>query len=387
MSQKNIKWTPQQLRAIEEHARSVFVSASAGTGKTAVLSGSCVDAITAAGARPDVWNILVLTFTDMAADEMRSRISSQLNLRMQACKDSNLKQHLRRQLILLGAADISTIHSFCKRLITEHFYQLNLDPTFRVIDADAAKLLKADALDKTIEWAWNQKNLGVPLRQLLFRRDLRTGDGFANVIIEINDFLDCIVSRQNWLQRAETLANEFNLDKGVFAETQKQFIKEKLLSCLNQLNNALKIYQSKSPDGLWGEKFRNTCILPVRQCLELFNSARWENASLALITFVKPTVYRPKDTPEIADSIKAMADAAFETITGLKDLAVFNPESLTKFSAISAGQTKALIELVRQFDVFYRQAKAAINCLDFADLEHYALLLRTQRRRQSHPGA
>jgi ATP-dependent helicase/nuclease subunit A len=97
MSQKKINWTTQQSRAIEEHRRDVFVSASAGTGKTAVLSGSCVDVVKNVSACPDVWSILVVTFTDMAAEQMRSRIAQQLNSAIEAGKEPALRQHLRRQ--------------------------------------------------------------------------------------------------------------------------------------------------------------------------------------------------------------------------------------------------------------------------------------------------
>ena len=194
---RQIKWTTQQSRAIVEHGRNVFVSASAGTGKTAVLSGSCVNVVTNPSACPDVWSILVVTFTEMAAEEMRSRIAKQLRSEMETTSDTDLRRHLHRQLILLGAADISTIHSFCKRIITEHFYEIGLDPTFRIIDADEAKLLKTEILEKTIDWAWKQNNIAEALRQLMTRRDLRMTEGFPATIIEISDFLDGVVSRDN----------------------------------------------------------------------------------------------------------------------------------------------------------------------------------------------
>ncbi|MHC4186103.1 MAG: UvrD-helicase domain-containing protein, partial [Planctomycetota bacterium] len=130
MSERKIKWTEQQLRAITARGGDVLVTASAGTGKTAVLSGHCVDMVSDKAVCPDVWSILVLTFTEAAADQMRSRIAEQLRDAFLEKKD----QHLRAQLLLLQGADISTIHSFCKRLITEHFHELGLDPTFRVID-------------------------------------------------------------------------------------------------------------------------------------------------------------------------------------------------------------------------------------------------------------
>lgn len=156
---KKIKWTKQQGRAIDEHGRDVFVTASAGTGKTAVLSGRCVSIAAKKDVCPDVWSLLVLTFTDMAAEEMRSRIAEQLRVAMVASRDGEERGHLRRQLLLLGGADISTIHSFCKRLITEYFYEVGLDPSFGVLDADESRLLKMESLEKTVDWAWEQENL------------------------------------------------------------------------------------------------------------------------------------------------------------------------------------------------------------------------------------
>ncbi len=85
---------------------------------------------------------------------------------METTSDAALRRHLRHQLILLGAADISTIHSFCKRIITEHFYEIGLDPTFGIIDADEAKLLKTEILEKTIDWAWKQNNIAEALGSL-----------------------------------------------------------------------------------------------------------------------------------------------------------------------------------------------------------------------------
>ena len=168
MAEKKISWTEQQKRAITARGSDILVTASAGTGKTAVLSGRCVNIVSDKAICPDVWSILVLTFTEMAAEQMRSRIAEQLRGAFLKSGDS----HLRRQLVLLQGADISTIHSFCKRLITEFFYKLDLDPTFGVINADEAKLLKAEVLEKTIDWAWQQSHLIQGLQQLLRRRDL-----------------------------------------------------------------------------------------------------------------------------------------------------------------------------------------------------------------------
>jgi ATP-dependent helicase/nuclease subunit A len=381
MDQKNVNWTQQQSRAIGEHSRNVLVSASAGTGKTAVLSGSCVDIVLDKSACPDVWSVLVVTFTDMAAEQMRRRIAEMLRQQIETAKDAEINRHLRRQLVLLGAADISTIHSFCKRIITEHFYLLDLDPTFGVLDADEAKLLKSEVLEKTIDWAWQQEHLAAALRQLLARRDLRTTDGFLTSIIQISDFLDGVPSRGDWLSRAKTITNAVDPFATDLAQSQKQIISEKLLDSFNQLEFALKIYRSKSPKGVWAEKFTQNCIRPIQQYLGLCKTNDWETIASALMAYEKPTVYRPKDAPDVADVVKTMADDAVRRVASLKDFAILNPDYLDRLAGAVSMQTRALIELVERFDYFYTQAKRAVNCLDFADLEHYALRLLEREKR------
>jgi len=180
MEERKIKWTPQQRLAISRRGSDVLVTASAGTGKTAVLSGRCVDIVSDKKASPSISNMLVLTFTDAAAEQMQQRIREQL--KVQLAKDRS-NTHLLTELTLLAGADISTIHSFCKRLITEYFYQLDIDPNFRVIDADEQTLLKFEALEKTLEWAWGQDHLQAGLDKLFYARDLRPNGSLAAGII------------------------------------------------------------------------------------------------------------------------------------------------------------------------------------------------------------
>ena len=374
MAEKKIKWTKQQKRAITARGSDVLVTASAGTGKTAVLSGRCVDIV---GDKTDVWSMLVLTFTEMAAEQMRSRIAEQL-------RDAFLKNqdpHLRHQLILLQGGDISTIHSFCKRLITEYFYRLGLDPTFRVIDADEARLLKAEVLEKTIDWAWEQSNLVPALQQLLSRRDLRTNDGFLSKVIELSDFLDTVVSRQNWYERATRLVEVANPFATELGRKQKQIVAEKLGHILNQLRHCQKLYKNGGRGSDWSEKFEKSHVQPVLECNEFLVAGDWDKCAEAIRNFVKPTTYKPKGVrDEIAGLIQRTARKAVEDFKGLSRLALVNPEYLDRVGRAAGLQPKVLVELVKKFEGFYSDAKRAINCLDFADLEHYALKLLTDEK-------
>ncbi|MGA2070840.1 MAG: helicase-exonuclease AddAB subunit AddA [Sedimentisphaerales bacterium] len=376
---RRINWTTQQSRAIAEHGRNVFVSASAGTGKTAVLSGSCVNVVTNPSACPDIWGVLVVTFTEMAAEEMRSRIAKQLRSEMETAADAALRRHLRHQLILLGAADISTIHSFCKRIITEHFYEIGLDPTFGIIDADEAKLLKTEILEKTIDWAWKQNNIADALRQLMTRRDLRMMEGFPATIIEISNFLDGVVSRDNWLERTKVLAEATDPFSTDIAQAQKQIITEKLENIVSQIRYAEKIYSDAA--GSENAKFENLYIEPITKLLKILKDGNWARFNELIRNYRKPRVETPKGIDEeFAGFIQKTIKKAVDSVQDINDLAVLNPEYLNKFAGAIGTQTRVLVELVRRFDELYRQAKKAINRLDFADLEHYALRLLTDEK-------
>jgi len=374
MAEKKINWTDQQRRAISARGSDVLVTASAGTGKTAVLSGRCVNIVSDKSICPDVWSILVLTFTEMAAEQMRSRIAEQLRDALLESGD----HHLRCQLMLLQAADISTIHSFCKRLITEYFYRLDLDPTFGVIDADEARLIKAEVLEKTIDWAWQQSNLVQGLQQLFRSRDLRTNDGFLARIIELNDFLEGVVLRDNWYERAAQLAQAADPFASGLGEKQKLIVGTKLQDILERLRHAQKLYQNQNPDGNWAQNLEGTHIRPVRQCIELLQAGNWDQCIQTIRNFSKPTTRTPRELSEpIAKILHDTAKDAIDTVKELLQLAIVNPEYLNRVSGSVGSQTRVLIELVKKFDQIYSQAKRSLNCLDFADLERYALRLLT----------
>jgi superfamily I DNA/RNA helicase len=111
-----IQWTQDQKKAITATGRQLLVSASAGTGKTAVLAHRCLERISDPARPVDVDRLLVLTYTDAAAEEMRDRIARTLRTAYQKTHS----EHLHRQALLLDAAWISTFHAFCKRILTEH---------------------------------------------------------------------------------------------------------------------------------------------------------------------------------------------------------------------------------------------------------------------------
>ena len=371
---KPVKWTDQQQKAILARDGNVFVTASAGTGKTAVLSGRCVSLVSDGVLCPEVLNMLVLTFTEAAAEQMHARIAQQLRAAFQQTRDPRLL----RQLVLLQGANISTIHSFCKRLITEHFHKLSLDPSFRVIDSDEAMLLKGEVLDETIEWAWRQENLVQGLHELLHRRDLRGSDGFLGSVIRLSDFLEGVVGPDRWCDRARWLAEQIDPLNSELGRKQQQMIKDRLGTIVAQLRLARRLYEDQVRDGDWGRKLQEDSIEPIAACLDLLNAGKWQGCAERIRSFCKPRFNTPKGLSEtITEVVAGLRKNAVEAFLKLNDLALLNPDYLDVVGHSTSLQTRILVELVRQFNRLYARRKSSLNGLDFADLERYALRLLT----------
>ena len=147
------RWTEAQRLAIEHPGGDLLISAAAGSGKTAVLAERCARLVCAApveGVAPTgVENLLVLTFTEAAAAEMRTRIGEALRARL---RDRTLAGHrwLRRQLAMIDRAGISTLHAFCMRTLRQHFHEAAVDPGFEIMDEEEARLLRDEVLDELI---------------------------------------------------------------------------------------------------------------------------------------------------------------------------------------------------------------------------------------------
>ena len=142
------QWTPQQHSAIHEVTGDLLVSASAGTGKTAVLVERILQLLTREDAPVALDRFLVVTFTEAAAAEMREKIAVQVRRRL---GETPSDFRLRRQLLLLENAQISTIHAFCLALVRRHFHRLALDPEMSVLDEQEALLLRTEVLAQVFE--------------------------------------------------------------------------------------------------------------------------------------------------------------------------------------------------------------------------------------------
>ena len=142
-----IKWTDAQKAAIDYHKSSVIVSAAAGSGKTAVLVERIINMLDTT----DIDRLLVVTFTQAAASQMRENIANALEEKIRMQDNTKAKEFYHRQLLLLPGANISTRHSFCSKIIKDNFDKLGLSADYSLAEPDKSALLLAQSIEELIE--------------------------------------------------------------------------------------------------------------------------------------------------------------------------------------------------------------------------------------------
>jgi ATP-dependent helicase/nuclease subunit A len=151
----HLKYTKSQQSVIDIRGKNILVSAAAGSGKTAVLVERIIKMVSDADNPVDIDRLLVLTFTNLAAGEMRERIGQAIGRKLEQDPENT---HLQRQMTLLHNAQITTIDSFCLFVLRNHFHGIGLDPGFRVADEGELRLLKKEVLADLLEAWYESKN-------------------------------------------------------------------------------------------------------------------------------------------------------------------------------------------------------------------------------------
>ena len=199
------KWTKDQASVIDHRGSNLLVAAAAGSGKTAVLIERIISLVTDKEKSIDIDKLLVVTFTKAAANEMRERVG--LALEDILDKDPE-NDHLQRQVLLLNRADITTIDSFCGRVVRENFHATDLDPNVRTGDPAEVEMIKKDVIEDLFEDLYNKKD-----EEFLGLVDLysaRNNDKpLMELILKLNTFVDSSAYPEDWLDAS---AEKFNTE-------------------------------------------------------------------------------------------------------------------------------------------------------------------------------
>ena len=174
-----VRWTLEQGMAIGEKGENILVAAAAGSGKTAVLVERIIQKII--NDKIDIDKILVVTFTNAAAAEMRERILEAIYKKLD---DNPEDEHLQKQIVLLGKYNISTIHSFCLDVIKNNFYEINVSPNFRIGDTAEIDLIKQEAIEEVFERLYEEENQDF-IKLLDTYEGYRNDDNLKSMILKI----------------------------------------------------------------------------------------------------------------------------------------------------------------------------------------------------------
>lgn len=378
-----MSWSKEQLQAIELRGKNLLVAAAAGSGKTSVLVERIIRRVTDEQQKVDVDKLLVVTFTNAAAAEMRERIGSALAQALKNCPGSH---HLERQLVLLNAASICTIHAFCQNIVRQNFHLLDLDPNFRVASQPEINLLKADVLETLFEEKYAE---GAPdfLDFIAHYGDDHSDQALYDLILGLYDFSRSHPWPEYWLGN---LAQQFAVPDrtGIDDTPWSALIRDKIALELDQARLTLARLSRESmrpgnPD-VYREVFDSDKEL-VEQLISL-SAGTWEQLSQALgcCRFAKLP-----NAKGIDEAVKKYFQKGRQTvkdkISEFQQLYFSRPAAeLLEDLRLTAPVVAELGRLVNDFAVRFSNAKSVKSLVDFNDLEHFCLKILMED--QSLPG-
>ncbi len=368
-------WTPQQLEAITLTEPALLVSAAAGSGKTAVLSERCATLVTAGENPCGVEELLVVTFTELAAGEMRHRIERALRDKLAV----NPTPHLQRQIAIVDHAEIGTIHSFCARLLRRHFHRLGIDPRFEILDGDDATLLKAETMDDLLTDAFSG-DAGVDPAVFTSVIDAYFGgsdEGLGETVRRIHDMLSSLADPQAWTSSA--LAE---IEQGAAVQLRESSIGRRLLTTVERRVVNLSETLTAAIQGLAKLGNFDKLVQALSSALDVVEP--WHKVlreqgldALAEVVRSRPAIRRPstsKSLPgiNIADGLFKPAMAAYKE-SPLGDIPPLTEAQWRLSLERTAPVARLLLDLSAEFERRYARAKSIQRAMDFSDLERLAL--------------
>ncbi len=371
----SVKLTEQQRRAVESRGASLIVSAAAGAGKTAVLVRRVLGLITDPQDPCGVDELLVVTFTNAAAGEMRQRMGDRLREELARRPEDS---RLRRQLGLLGSARIQTVHAFCQSLIREHFTLCGVEPNFRLVDETQGALLLEQALNDALEEAYRRAEPGFnALCDAL--TDGRSDRQLSNTLLEIYHRTRSIPQPERLLQLLPKLclADQGKLD---WLEKMRENAEKLLSHGISDLKCAMEL--ARDVEDVWekygphlqgylafAQSLQSAILRPVWE--------GWDDCCALLQGFDKgrlPTCrYEDK---AFLERVKAPRERFLKVLSALREEYFFQPlAAIRQEGAVMAPMIEAMCGLVLDLSERFSAEKQRRGLLDFSDLEHYTLRL------------
>ncbi|MBD5529063.1 MAG: helicase-exonuclease AddAB subunit AddA [Lachnospiraceae bacterium] len=381
----SIQYTPDQQKVIDLRDRNILVSAAAGSGKTAVLVERIIRMICDETRPVDVDRLLIVTFTNAAAAEMRERIRLGLERELEEHPDS---EHIERQVTLLHNALITTIDSFCLYLIRNHFQEIGLDPAMRVADEGESKLLKQDVLQALLEEHFAGGDPAFAACVEFFCPGGRESV-LEQHILKLHEYAESCPWPEQWLEERKgdyAAADEAAWGNSACGEYLRRYLIRMVQGCADSLEHMLELCAEGDGPYMYvpvleqeRDMLRN---LPEKIAPEgeEFSMSRMAQG-LSELNFGKlPVKKDPAVSAEKRELVKSLRSEVKDTLRELREQFFATPISLSleQMSACQ-GPVCTLVELAQEFGRAFRERKQEKKLMDFSDIEHYALEILLHR--------
>lgn len=386
-----MKFTPEQQRVIELHNSNILVSAAAGSGKTAVLVERIIRMICDGEHPADIDRLLIVTFTNAAAAEMRERIAAGITARLEADPGN---EHIQKQSALLHNAQITTIDSFSLFLIRNHFNEIGLDPDFRVADEGEIKLLQQEVLAQLLEDAYAGQFVPEAPEQFHACVEYFCPGGRESVleqhILNLSRYAGSFPWPEEWLEERKNDYAAGDMEALVHSD-YGQYLTERVNrtveGCLEKLREVKRLCEL--PDGpyMYGELTEAEIeqLERLTSCKDLEEQA----AKIPAVTFARlPSKKDDSVDPAKRELAKAIRNSVKDTLSDLSESYFKTPLEL----AVEQGKAcreplRMLLDLVLEFDRRLLAAKQERHLIDFSDMEHYALQILLKREKVEETGS
>lgn len=390
-----VKWTPEQESAIiapkdsSLDNQTLLVAAAAGSGKTAVLVERIITRLKDMDNPLSVQELMVVTFTKAAAQEMSARIGLALAKAMESTDDEAMQERLERQLNLLPSAHISTLHSFCQWVIRSYFYKLDINPTARIGNEAEMALLQQEVLADLLTKSYEEGLYNIYELADFFSDD-KSDAGLTAKIMSLYNYAMSLANPDGWLRKAlEPYKEAMTVNP---SETLwGQYMWDQHVAVIDRIRERLERMEQILLDPVGPHKWQNIYDNQLAALSMLSGAETWDDMGEACKhtdTFIKDRFNK------LGEEVDPSLQAEFKSLGSQNkdDLKAMQASIFTVPEATLQEQFKAqypiiegLVELTIAFHKAYRDMKQEQGIMDFSDLEHLCLALLVEPGTEDDP--
>lgn len=390
-----VKWTPEQESAIiapkdsSLDNQTLLVAAAAGSGKTAVLVERIITRLKDMDNPLSVQELMVVTFTKAAAQEMSARIGLALAKAMESTEDAAMQERLERQLNLLPSAHISTLHSFCQWVIRSYFYKLDINPTARIGNEAEMALLQQEVLADLLTKSYEEGLYNIYELADFFSDD-KSDAGLTAKIMSLYNYAMSLANSDGWLRKAlEPYKEAMTVNP---SETLwGQYMWDQHVAVIDRIRERLERMEQILLDPVGPHKWQNIYDNQLAALSMLSGAETWDDMGGACKhtdTFIKDRFNKLGEEvdPSLQAEFKSLGSQNKDDLKAMQ-AAVFTVPEATLQEQFKAQYPiiEGLVELTIAFHKAYRDMKQEQGIMDFSDLEHLCLALLVEPGTEDDP--